>query len=448
MSIDIDWDTLTTGPEGIELANSIRDFIHDKFQQVQLPRFIRSVHVHSFDFGKECPVVELKDISDPLPEFYEDEAEDSEDDEEVDGDPPEVETSEDSNTLRSTPSIQSPPTTINRVPTTTATRPRHIDTHHHNIPPLRSNFAFQDQPFLSSRATTPGIPGGTSNFSYFHLPLSSAGLSGTQSPLVAAATPFTPVVRHDQQHHHHLQNPPFKRQPQHAFPDPSSRPSTAHGGGGPTSAATFTSLQQEQQQREQEPDTRNSTTDDNADRTQDLQTTLHISYTGSLSLSLTAEILLDYPMPSFVGIPLKLQITGLSFDGVALLAYLRQPTQGQQQQEEEGGEGRNKVHFCFLGEEDAKVMVGAVNADDNDSNGAAKQKSTCSSSSKSSSKSSTTEQHATLLKQITIETQIGRQETGKQVLKNVGKVERFVLEQVRKIVDEEVVWPSFWTFLV
>ena len=447
MSIDIDWDTLTTGPEGIELANSIRDFIHDKFQQVQLPRFIRSVHVHSFDFGKECPVVELKDISDPLPEFYEDEAEDSEDDEEVDGGPPEVETSEDNNTLRSTPSIQSPPTTINRVPTTTATRPRHIDTHHHNLPPLRSNFAFQDQPFLSSRATTPGIPGGTSNFSQFHLPLSSAVLSGTQSPLVAAATPFSPVVRHDQQQHHHLQNPPSNRhqQPQHAFPDPSSRPSTAYGG---PRSPTFTTLQQ------QEPDnTRTASADDNADRTQDLQTTLHISYTGSLSLSLTAEILLDYPMPSFVGIPLKLQITGLSFDGVALLAYLRQSTQQQQQQQQlqeggegEGGEGRNKVHFCFLGEEDAKVMVGAANADSNDinNNGAAPKQSTGS----SSNKSSTTEQHATLLKQITIETQIGRQETGKQVLKNVGKVERFVLEQVRKIVDEEVVWPSFWTFLV
>ena len=79
MSIEIDWPTLTTGPSGQELADSIRDFIHDKFQQVQLPRFIRSVQVHSFDFGEECPVVELKDISDPLDEFYEDDEEEDED---------------------------------------------------------------------------------------------------------------------------------------------------------------------------------------------------------------------------------------------------------------------------------------------------------------------------------------------------------------------------------
>ncbi|KAL8946075.1 MAG: hypothetical protein Q9222_007477 [Ikaeria aurantiellina] len=79
MSIDIDWEGLTTGPEGLALAESIRDFIHDKFQQIQLPRFIRSVEVHSFDFGKVCPVVEIKDICDPLPEFYEDEDDDNSD---------------------------------------------------------------------------------------------------------------------------------------------------------------------------------------------------------------------------------------------------------------------------------------------------------------------------------------------------------------------------------
>ena len=53
-----------------------------------------------------------------------------------------------------------------------------------------------------------------------------------------------------------------------------------------------------------------------------------------------------------------------------------------------------------------------------------------------------------LLREIRVESEIGRQEGGRQVLKNVGKVERFVLEQVRRIFEEELVWPSFWTFLV
>jgi distribution and morphology protein 12 len=53
-----------------------------------------------------------------------------------------------------------------------------------------------------------------------------------------------------------------------------------------------------------------------------------------------------------------------------------------------------------------------------------------------------------LLHEIKVESEIGQRENGKQVLKNVGKVEKFVLEQVRRIFEDEFVYPSFWTFLV
>jgi len=53
-----------------------------------------------------------------------------------------------------------------------------------------------------------------------------------------------------------------------------------------------------------------------------------------------------------------------------------------------------------------------------------------------------------LLQEIRVESEIGLRENGKQSLKNVSKVERFVLEQVRRIFEEEFVYPSFWTFLV
>src|SRR5690349_25093023 len=72
MSIDLNWETVTGGPDGQELADKIRDFIHTKFQSVPLPRFIKSVTVHDFQFGTIPPEIELKDITDPLPDFYED----------------------------------------------------------------------------------------------------------------------------------------------------------------------------------------------------------------------------------------------------------------------------------------------------------------------------------------------------------------------------------------
>jgi len=130
-------------------------------------------------------------------------------------------------------------------------------------------------------------------------------------------------------------------------------------------------------------------------------------------MSLTAEILLDYPMPSFVGIPLKLNITGLTFDGVALLASIKK-----------------RAHFSFLSPDDAGALVGRESLQAESTNLAQRLK------------------IGGLLENIRVESEIGGQGSGKQVLKNVGKVESFVLEQVRRIFEDEFVYPSFWTFLV
>jgi mitochondrial distribution and morphology protein 12 len=135
--------------------------------------------------------------------------------------------------------------------------------------------------------------------------------------------------------------------------------------------------------------------------------------------TLTAEILLDYPMPSFVGIPLQLNITGLTFDGVAIVAYIRK-----------------RMHFCFLSPEDAETLTSDIfNAE----------------SPSTPIKAGPPKQAVGmggLLQEIKVESEIGRKGEGKQSLKNLGKVEKFVLEQVRRIFEEEFVFPSFWTFLV
>ncbi|KAL8760233.1 MAG: hypothetical protein Q9184_003404 [Pyrenodesmia sp. 2 TL-2023] len=395
MSIDIDWEGLTTGPEGIAIAESIKDFIHEKFQQVQLPRFIRSVEVHSFDFGKECPVVELKDICDPLSEFYEAEEEDSDDDGEAeDGSDDQQSTGTLKNSI---PDQQAQLRGYNSKPSPFAipNRPLPIDTRLGHRLDL-------------SRSSTPGISGGTSKLSYFHLPR-SAGLSGTTTPL-AGGGPLS-VGWSDTyfgNHYAHLrQHSPVRQQyPQSplAYADPSSRPSTSDSYAQPHDNMEGIDHESPSQPNKPiEPDP------------SDVQVVLHISYSGSVRLSITAEILLDYPMPSFVGIPLKLNITGLSFDGVALIAHLRK-----------------KAHICFLAPEDARTLVGnehgeySTNTRTDHGNGGL----------------------GGLLREIQVESEIGRQEGGKQVLKNVGKVEKFVLEQVRRIFEEEFVWPSFWTFLV
>ncbi|KAL8936709.1 MAG: hypothetical protein Q9216_004796 [Gyalolechia sp. 2 TL-2023] len=402
MSIDIDWEGLTTGPEGLALADSIKDFIHEKFQQVQLPRFIRSVEVHSFDFGKECPRVELKDICDPLSEFYEPDDDEEEDREDEKGAEPGGVHGESTTTLKNDVPRHAPVggQSSRPSPFEALSLPLPIDT---RFPGYRPDL---------SRSSTPGIPGGTSNLSYFHLPL-SAGISGTQTPLAAVAGGGAMSAGWSDTHlagsfSHFRQPPPIRPQqkPQSppAYADPSSRPSTSDSFAQP----------HDESERSNNEHPLHSNAGVEPDPS-DVQIVLHISYSGSVRLSITAEILLDYPMPSFVGIPLKLNITGLSFDGVALVAYLRK-----------------KAHFCFLGPEDARTLVGSEMGGHNTSDGNKRGE----------------EALGGLLREIQVESEIGRQEGGKQVLKNVGKVEKFVLEQVRRIFEEEFVWPSFWTFLV
>ena len=93
------------------------------------------------------------------------------------------------------------------------------------------------------------------------------------------------------------------------------------------------------------------------------------------------------------------------------------------------------MHFCFLSPEDA---LAAVAQDDENGEGG----------DEGASSTHHRGRLGSLLQEVRVESEIGQREGTKQSLKNVGKVEKFVLEQVRRIFEEEFVYPSFWTFLV
>lgn len=533
MSIDLNWETLTTGPDGEALAHSIRDFIHTKFQSVPLPRFIKSVTVHDFEFGATPPELELKDITDPLPDFYEEnsDADDDDDDSEEEKDQRNEAAAHNNRLQERSAGI--------RELRAASERRGHVGSglgptgaRLSAIPPYIStgipgghmrglSLVPQDlgSPFLGT--STPGIPGGTSNLNYFHSHL-TGGLSGTQTPLAAVAGAQLGNNNNNNNNHHHQHRRPEADSGSplsvstSAFPGPARRhvspdsrapshsrnpsqgsvsvadsnPNLHHHHGGvpgpfaanypnnpalrekssvstfaPTASSAGTSR----------PQTRDNTHINNANaasssssamlagssttainedddegdlgpdgdgdgdrrryrepRIEDMQAVFRIRYSGDVRLLLTADILLDYPMPSFVGIPLRLSITGLSFDGVGVVAYIRR-----------------RVHFCFLSPEDALAAVGADDdegaqqaADGGGQTGAGAE------AGPSGGKPAGNGKMGGLLQEIRVESEIGQREGGKQSLKNVGKVERFVLEQVRRIFEEEFVYPSFWTFLV
>lgn len=532
MSIDLNWETLTTGPDGEALAHSIRDFIHTKFQSVPLPRFIKSVTVHDFEFGATPPELELKDITDPLPDFYEENS--GADDDDDDSSEEDDEHVGPSGTAQRASRLEEESAGIHELRAATERRrgnfgprlgpagarlsaiPPYIST---GIPSghMRGMSIPQDlgSPFLGT--STPGIPGGTSNLNYFHSHL-TGGFSGTQTPLAAVAGAQlgnNNNNNHKNHHHHHHHNAKHHQHPWRpevdsgsplsistaAFPDNrapshSRNPSQGsvsvtdsghhqhhglaaanHLGGNnpalrekssvstfaPTTSSAGTSRPPTRDNHTTNSSTANHNNNNNSaatssaamlagsaiaedegetpgdgdgdhrrfrePRTEDIQAVFRIRYSGDVKLLLTADILLDYPMPSFVGIPLRLSITGLSFDGVGVVAYIRK-----------------RVHFCFLSPEDALAAVGADDGEQQQQQKAAAAGEE--DAGPSSGGRPGNGKMGGLLQEIRVESEIGQREGGKQSLKNVGKVERFVLEQVRRIFEEEFVYPSFWTFLV
>ncbi|CAK7236317.1 Mitochondrial distribution and morphology protein 12 [Sporothrix bragantina] len=565
MSIDLNWETLTTGPDGQELAHRIRDFIHSKFQTVPLPRFIKSVTVHDFEFGSIGPELELKDITDPLPDFYEEDAEgdddedgsggsnDSGDDDSDDG--PQFSDEEELRRQRRRRQRQQetasggygggPPRRDNE-------RYRHSHAaagggggrhHRHDL----SGSSHQTITGLGG-ATTPatagaaagtrgGVPGGTSNLlHHFHSHLTPAGWSGTQTPLAAMAgahlgggggnggsyfDPHNYDYSYASRQATRTPSPSHSRNPSHSSSISASdfyresvrlTPANASGGAASSPPSNHPSLLNHPALREKHsvstlaptsaggasrPPTRDgkqrplsqvlggsaiadqeddsSEGDNDMDRTlllgratggpggrpspsprprrepraEDMQAVFRIRYAGDVKLLLTADILLDYPMPSFVGIPVRLSITGLTFDGVGVLANIRK-----------------RVHFCFLSPEDALAAVGddepeedaedetPIIDDDRVPPTTPRRRPTTSTVNTAASPAPSVPpppprtKMGGLLQEVRVESEIGQRESGKQSLKNVGKVERFVLEQVRRIFEEEFVYPSFWTFLV
>ncbi|EKG13882.1 hypothetical protein MPH_08955 [Macrophomina phaseolina MS6] len=423
MSIDINWDTLTRGPDGAASAEAVRSFIHERFQQVTLPRFIRSVQVHSFDFGSAAPEIEIKDICDPLPDFYEEDEDDEAEGAPGDGNAappvPAVPGSDAAKTSRERKQQRSKDEKPQDQPRWNHARPAPIDP---RLSGLRSGLALGEQLGNSlSREPTPGIPGGTSNMSYFHLPL-GAGLSGTTTPFAAVAGAQFQTGWHD---YNHADRPHTPRD--HSASISSNTPSTADLDSRPQSqhqhergASGSDANEYSNQRCDSDRSSPSPTPRLREASPEDLQVVAHVRYSGDIKMVLTAEILLDYPMPSFVGIPLKLTVTGLTFDGVAILAYIKK-----------------RAHFCFLSPEDAEALIGAEPQEDatGDEHTPANQRARRTAP-------------GGLLEEIKVESEIGQKEQGKQVLKNVGKVEKFILDQVRRIFEDEFVYPSFWTFLV
>ncbi|KAF9497499.1 hypothetical protein BDN71DRAFT_1467287 [Pleurotus eryngii] len=169
-----------------------------------------------------------------------------------------------------------------------------------------------------------------------------------------------------------------------------------------------------------------------------LQLHFHVNWQSNLRITLTTSLLINYPSPMFMSLPIKLSITGLIFNGELAVAY-----EGE----------RRRVHVCILDELDPygpacdrpkRDSVERTNSYNSQPSPDNEDETLSLGTPPRPSKPLPIGQR--LLPSIYIESEIGQAD--KHVLKNVTRVERFIQDVIRKTVEEELVFPNFHTLIM
>ncbi|ORE15972.1 hypothetical protein BCV71DRAFT_184326 [Rhizopus microsporus] len=146
------------------------------------------------------------------------------------------------------------------------------------------------------------------------------------------------------------------------------------------------------------PDTSIHTNNNSAGNTKstemDFQVHVLISYKGDMSMTLMTELRMNYPSVMFMSLPIQLCVRSIEFEATAVVAYIQSMKRvcvSMLEEEEHSGRGKDGIE--------------------------------------------------SLLRDVHIESVVGDEQ--KQVLKNVGKIEKFIVDQLRKMLDDELVFPSY-----
>ncbi|GFZ49101.1 Mitochondrial inheritance component MDM12 [Saitozyma sp. JCM 24511] len=416
MSLDVDWSLLSTFPEGTTsaLSASLIESLNKHLSTASRPSFIGPISVTSFDFGSSGPDVEITDIRDVWRAFDEG---DEEGDEEL-----EVERSfeyeyqsgqvSEAGGARGEGGGGGSRRRIGRyLPPTSPLDDEAYDV----ISPIeaRQYLSPTDEeplddmsiysglsPRNSVAAVGIGIGGGAMSFGIgrdyasaimspgpggLNPSLFSAPMSSRLHPHLHPPPTHAPSHQHGHGHSHH-------RTSRNATGSHAHAPRRIHRRSPlstppPSPPARPAGL----------PDTPSSSIPS-------LQLHVHISHASNLQLTLLTSLQVNYPSPLFMSLPLKLSVTGLTLAADLIVAY---------------SGAKHRLHLCIVDEDpDGNARKG-------DSDG----------------------HHVPigqrLLPNLQIESEIGHADA--HVLRNVGKVERFIADAVRKTLVDELVFPNFHT---
>lgn len=393
MSIDLEWHKLDSS-----LSSSLVELLNRQLTNTSKPSFIGPIEVTSLEFGSTSPDVELVDLRDIYRDFLED------DDENEDAEPDIVKVTEgapDDEGFEWVPR-KAARSLVEEVPAYQLLPPQMRYGHgpvgdmFASTPNLYTARASWPGPFTDLRPAFPYASGYASPL--MRPPLSAMGSRTSFGPMLNTRLGAMSL------------NPPSLASAEKASPpDPPSPESPPAAETQPPPQATHPNMQMH----------------------------LHIAWNSNLRITFTTSLLINYPSPMFMSLPIKLSVTGLVFDGEVVVAY-----EGE----------RRRMHLCILDELDPYGPLAAgerqKRLDTPSPSGTPAEPDDDLSASTPvlprSSKPLPIGQR--LLPSIFIESEIGQAD--KHVLKNVTRVERFIQDVIRKTVEEELVFPNFHTLVL
>ncbi|KAI5955984.1 hypothetical protein KGF57_003470 [Candida theae] len=378
MSFDINWDNLKNDPG---ISNSIKEFLHDQLQNITLPSYISNLQVVEFSLGDIPPEVIIRHIGDPFPDFYasedddpkgdtessflgneheknDEDDDDDEEEEEDDDDDDEDDDDDDDDDEEGNEYPNDKLSTISEGISFLDTSEEHPSKLHHS------------KESHGSIPARPPILASKESFQSVLHPYGVSGILGSVNATASGTGTETPT---------HILNP--NNLSSKVVPKILSKS-----------------------------DAKTSKTSVN-----DIQFIVEINYKGDMHIDLLVTLLVNYPSPKFISLPIKLHVTDLVVHSIATIAHLN-----------------NSIFISFLCD---------VN-DDFDVTGPASNASTPGGNIVDYYfHDPHSKERIDVIKKIRIESEIGEVENN--VLRNVGKVEKFLMEQIRGILREEIAWPSW-----
>ena len=164
---------------------------------------------------------------------------------------------------------------------------------------------------------------------------------------------------------------------------------------------------------------------------EDIQLHFKIHHESDLRINLTTSLLINYPSPLFMSLPMTLTVVGTVFNGEVVVAYEA---------------SKRRIHLCILDDQDPYGPKSSSRPTPPFAEGVTSPLSPSNSYGYISSSATREPAGQRLLPSIFIESEIGQAD--KHVLRNVSRLERFIQDMIRKTLEEELVWPNFHTILL